>query len=172
MPFLRDKGREAAGVHSSGEEVSISKVSANYTYPNVFRLRRHKFEIMRQIFEAVPRNVKFVQLKELERSPELFIQSLVSEFNLTVKDGYEPQSPSKVVHTTGESPPLLRSGSFAPSFLILWKFSYPRPLLSSVNSLPHPDGMGLGAEQDRLEDRGPIRIQSIRMSYVPWLREE
>ena len=112
VPFLRDTGSEAKGVHSTGEEVSISKVSANYTYPNVFRLRRHKFEIMKQIVEAVPRTVKFVHLKELERSPEMFIQGLVREFNLTVRDGYEPQSPSKVVHTTGESPPLLRSGSF------------------------------------------------------------
>lgn len=99
VPFLR--GKEEV---PSGKEVSISKVSANYTYPNVFALRRHKFEIMKQIVETVPRNVKFVLLKELERSPEMFIQSLVREFNLTVRDDYKPQPPSKVAHTTGESP--------------------------------------------------------------------
>ncbi|KAL3816255.1 hypothetical protein ACHAXA_000194 [Cyclostephanos tholiformis] len=97
VPFLRDQGSHGAPI---GKVVSISKVSANYTYPNVFRLRKRKLEIMKQIVEAVPRNVKFVHLNELERSPEMFIQGLVGEFNLTVRDGYEPQSPSKVVHTT------------------------------------------------------------------------
>lgn len=105
VPFLR--GKEEV---PSGREVSISKVSANYTYPNVFALRRHKFEIMKQIVEAVPRNVKFVLLKELERSPEMFIQSLVREFNLTVRDDYKPQLPSKVAHTTGESPRISHVG--------------------------------------------------------------
>ncbi|KAL9188178.1 hypothetical protein ACHAXT_006556 [Thalassiosira profunda] len=95
VPFLRDKTGE-----KGGEEVSISKVSANYTYPSVFALRRHKLEIMRQIIETVPRNVKFVRLKELERSPEVFIQSLVSEFNVTLKEGYKTQPPSKVAHPT------------------------------------------------------------------------
>jgi len=105
VPFLRDQGREAKGVTPTGKEVSISKVSANYTYQNVFGLRRHKFGIMKQILEAVPRNVKFVHLKELERSPEMFIQGLVREFDLTVRDGYEPQPPSKVAHTTGKKLP-------------------------------------------------------------------
>jgi hypothetical protein len=103
VPFLRFQGREARGVKSTGKEVSISKVSANYTYPNIFGLRRHKFGMMKQIVEAVPRNVRFVHLKELERSPEMFIQGLVREFGLTVRDGYEPQPPSKVAHTTGKS---------------------------------------------------------------------
>lgn len=96
VPFLRDKTDD-----KKDGEVSISKVSANYTYPNVFHLRRHKLEIMKQIIEAVPRNVKFVRLKELERSPEMLIQSLVKEFNVTtVKDGYKPQQPSPVAHKT------------------------------------------------------------------------
>jgi hypothetical protein len=30
--------------------------------------------IMKQIIDAVPRNVKVVRLHELERSPEIFIQ--------------------------------------------------------------------------------------------------
>ena len=103
VPFLRDQGREARGVTPTGKEVSISKVSANYTYPNVFGLRRHKLGIMKQIVEAVPRNVKFVRLNDIERSPEMFIQGLVREFDLTVRDGYEPQPPSKVAHTTGKN---------------------------------------------------------------------
>ncbi|KAL7539719.1 hypothetical protein ACHAXR_010507, partial [Thalassiosira sp. AJA248-18] len=94
VPFLRDKTDEGS------EEVSISKVSANYTYPNVFRLRQHKLKIMKQIMETVPRNVKFVRLKELERSPEMLIQSVVREFNLTVKEGYKPQPASPVTHPT------------------------------------------------------------------------
>merc|ERR1711957_74097 len=55
---------------------------------------------MKQILNAVPHNVKIVRLKELERSPEVLIQSLVKEFNITVKKGYQPQSPSLVAHST------------------------------------------------------------------------
>lgn len=102
VPFLRDANGESKG----GEEVAISKVSANYTYSNVFGLRRHKLAIMKQIMETVPRNVKFVHLKELERSPEIFIQGVVREFNLTVKEGYKPQPPSKVSHPTGKPFPI------------------------------------------------------------------
>ena len=96
VPFLRNKVDEKKG----SEEFPISKVSANYTYPNVFGLRRHKLEIMKQIIETVPRNVKFVRLKELERSPELFIQGLVKEFNVSVKEGYKSQPPSNFAHPT------------------------------------------------------------------------
>mmetsp|Transcript_47602 Transcript_47602/g.101156 ORF Transcript_47602/g.101156 Transcript_47602/m.101156 type:complete len:666 (-) Transcript_47602:73-2070(-) len=96
VPFLRNK----VDTNRETDEMPISKVSANYTYPNIFGLRRHKLKIMKQIIETVPRNVKFVRLKELERSPELFIQSLVKEFNLTLKEGYESQPPSKVAHQT------------------------------------------------------------------------
>jgi len=97
VPFYRDKVEKKDFANSA---VSISKVSANYTYPDVFALRRHKLKIMKQIIDTVPRNVKFVRLKELERSPELFIQSLVAEFNVAVKEGYESQPPSKVAHPT------------------------------------------------------------------------
>jgi len=103
VPFLRDTGHEANKKSSGGKtgvEVSISKVSSNYTYPNVFSLRQHKLGIMEQIMEVAPRNVKLVRLKELERSPELFIQSLVKEFGLEVKDGYKPQPQSVVSHPT------------------------------------------------------------------------
>ena len=100
VPFLRDTGSDGKRAKKTGVEVSISKVSANYTYPNVFGLRRHKLGIMKQILEVAPRNVKLVRLKELERSPELFIQSVVKEFNLTVKDGYKPQPQSVVAHPT------------------------------------------------------------------------
>jgi len=69
VPFLRSNTH-----HEGGEQVSISKPSLNYTYDNVFSLRKHKLEIMKQIVDAVPRNVKLVRLKEIERSPEKFIQ--------------------------------------------------------------------------------------------------
>lgn len=102
VPFMRDVGKEEdAGVPPTGVEMSISKVSMNYTYPSgVFGLRKHKLEIMKQILEIVPRNVKFVNLKEMERSPELLIQSLVREFHLHVKGGYVSQPPSRVTHST------------------------------------------------------------------------
>ena len=101
VPFMRDVGKEEAGVPPTGVEMSISKVGTNYTYPNgVFGLRKHKLEIMKQIIDMVPRNVKFVNLKETERSPEAFVQSLVREFHLRVKEGYVPQPPSRVTHST------------------------------------------------------------------------
>jgi len=96
VPFWR----EAEGGGKKKARVSMSKVSANYTYPNVFGLRRHKLGIMKQIIETAPRNVKFVHLKQLERSPEVFIQSVIREFKMTVKDGYRPQPASKLAHTT------------------------------------------------------------------------
>ena len=102
VPFLRDSGHEGRGTQRTNDKVSISKVSANYTYPNVFELRRHKLQIMKQIIDAVPRNVKIVRLNEVERSPEVFIQDVVREFNLTMKDDYQPQQSSPITHTTGK----------------------------------------------------------------------
>ncbi|KAL3787593.1 hypothetical protein HJC23_000081 [Cyclotella cryptica] len=78
---------------------NLSFVSHEYTYRNVFQLRRHKLMLMKQIMEAVPRNVKIVRLHELERSPEIFIQNLVQEFNLQLKIGYNVQHPSPRIHT-------------------------------------------------------------------------
>jgi hypothetical protein len=101
VPFLRDSSHEGKGARGTREKVSISKVSANYTYPNVFELRRHKLQIMKQIIDTVPDNVKLVRLNEVERSPETFIQDLVRAFDLTVKDGYQPQPNSPITHTTG-----------------------------------------------------------------------
>ncbi|KAL7490342.1 hypothetical protein ACHAW6_016164 [Cyclotella cf. meneghiniana] len=95
VPFLR------SSTNKEGDpEVSISKPSLNYTYPNVFALRKHKLKIMKQIIEAVPRNVKLVRLKEIERSPEKFIQDLSREFKMSIKEGYKPQTPSIVTHST------------------------------------------------------------------------
>lgn len=78
VPFLR------SSTHREGdEEVSISKPSLDYTYNNVFALRKHKLEMMKQIIDAVPQNVKLVRLKEIERSPEKFIQvSMLFFFDL------------------------------------------------------------------------------------------
>jgi hypothetical protein len=95
VPFWRaEKG--------TGETISISKVSSNYTYPNVFELRRHKLQIMKQIIDAVPNNVKLVRLNEVERSPEVFIQDVVREFDLIVTEDYQPQPNSPITHTTGK----------------------------------------------------------------------
>lgn len=102
VPFLRESGHEGRERQGTREKISISKVSANYTYPNVFGLRRHKLKIMKQIIDAVPRNVKLVRLNEVERSPEVFIQDLVREFDLTLKDEYQFQPNSPITHTTGK----------------------------------------------------------------------
>lgn len=79
---------------------SISKPGANYTYPNVFAMRRHKLMLMKQIFDVAPHNVKFVRLNEFERSPGLLIDNLVKEFDLKVKTEYIKPQPSSHSHTT------------------------------------------------------------------------
>ena len=72
VPFMRSVKE---GNKQNKAEVSISKPSPhNYTYPNVFALRRHKLQIMQQVIHAMPRNVKLVRLKEVESDPERFIQ--------------------------------------------------------------------------------------------------
>lgn len=53
---------------------NLSFVGKQFIYPNIFQLRRHKLMLMKQIIDAVPRNVKIVRLHELERSPEIFVQ--------------------------------------------------------------------------------------------------
>jgi len=78
---------------------NLSFVSKEFIYRNIFQLRRHKLLLMKQIIDAVPRNVKIVRLHELERSPEIFIQNLILEFNLKLKQGYHPQRPSNKIHT-------------------------------------------------------------------------
>lgn len=78
---------------------NLSFVSDDFVYDNVFALRRHKLQLMKQVMETVPRNVKIVRLHELERSPETFIQNLILEFQLTLKEGYQAQLPSPRIHT-------------------------------------------------------------------------
>jgi len=78
---------------------NLSFVSEDFVYRNVFQLRRHKLLVMKQIIDAVPRNVKIVRLHELERSPETFIQNLILEFGLKRKPDYHRQRPSKRIHT-------------------------------------------------------------------------
>ncbi|KAL3800762.1 hypothetical protein ACHAW5_002476 [Stephanodiscus triporus] len=57
---------------------NLSFVSEEFTYRNIFHLRRHKLKLMTQIVDAVPRNVKIVRLNELELSPEMFIKASMS----------------------------------------------------------------------------------------------
>lgn len=58
---------------------NLSFVSGEFTYRNVFHLRRHKLGLMRQIIDAVPRNVKVVRLHELELSPVMFVKASIDE---------------------------------------------------------------------------------------------
>ena len=52
----------------------VSSKGGDFMYRNVFELRRHKLQLMKQILDMVPRNVKIVRLHELELSPESMIQ--------------------------------------------------------------------------------------------------
>ena len=52
---------------------NLSFVGDEFIYRNIFHLRRHKLMLMKQIIDAVPRNVKIVRLHELERSPDTFV---------------------------------------------------------------------------------------------------
>ena len=67
-------------------------------YRNVFHLRKHKLEIMKQIIDTVPRNVKIVRLHELELSPEMFIMNIVQQYNLPLKEDYQLRQPSTKKH--------------------------------------------------------------------------
>ncbi len=97
--FMRDEAVEN-GRTKKVDMYSISKPSANYTYPNVFALRRHKLKLMKQILDVAPHNVKFVRLNEFERGPGLFIDNTVKEFDLKVKANYTKPDPSIYSHTT------------------------------------------------------------------------
>ncbi|KAL7440926.1 hypothetical protein ACHAXH_006950 [Discostella pseudostelligera] len=79
---------------------NLSFVSKDFVYRNVFELRRHKLQLMKQIVDMVPRNIKIVRLHELELSPELFLQNLITEFNLSrlLRKNYRPQQPSAKQH--------------------------------------------------------------------------
>ena len=79
VPFLRKIDEER-----DSPQVSISKVSKNFTYPNIFRLRRHKLQLMKQIIEVAPQNVKLVRLREIERAPETFIQVGVVKTSISI----------------------------------------------------------------------------------------
>ncbi|KAL7524726.1 hypothetical protein ACHAWF_001060, partial [Thalassiosira exigua] len=76
-----------------------SFVGKEFVYEDIFHLRRHKLLLMRQIIDNVPRDVKLVRLHELERSPETFIENLVQEFKLKVKQKYKPRRRSDNIHT-------------------------------------------------------------------------
>lgn len=97
--FMRNEAMEN-GQRKKVDLYSISKPGANYTYPNVFALRRHKLKLMKQILDVVPHNVKFVRLNEFERGPGLFIDNTVKEFDLKVKANYTKPPPSIYSHTT------------------------------------------------------------------------
>ncbi|KAL7436802.1 hypothetical protein ACHAXM_005760 [Skeletonema potamos] len=97
--FMRNEAFENGKVKAV-DPYSISKPGVNYTYPNVFALRRQKLKLMKQIFEVAPDNVKFVRLNEFERGPGLFIDNLVKEFDLKVKTEYTKPPPSIYSHTT------------------------------------------------------------------------
>ena len=97
--FMRYEALENGNVKKE-DLYSISEPSANYTYPNVFALRRHKLKLMKQILQVAPHNVKFVRLNEFERGPGLFIDNTVKEFDLKVKPDYTKPPPSNYSHTT------------------------------------------------------------------------
>eukprot|EP00586_Coscinodiscus_wailesii_P008497 CAMPEP_0172523374 /NCGR_PEP_ID=MMETSP1066-20121228/293629_1 /TAXON_ID=671091 /ORGANISM="Coscinodiscus wailesii, Strain CCMP2513" /LENGTH=157 /DNA_ID=CAMNT_0013306445 /DNA_START=686 /DNA_END=1157 /DNA_ORIENTATION=+ len=71
-----------------------------FTYSNVFELRRHKLDIMKQIMDAVPHRVVVVHLNVVERAPEFLIRDLVKQFNLDLAPNYVVQNQSKHAHST------------------------------------------------------------------------
>lgn len=78
---------------------NLSFVSKDFIYRNIFELRRHKLLLMKQIIDAVPRNVKIVRLHEFERSPETFVKNLIPEFSLKTKERRNRERPSNKIHT-------------------------------------------------------------------------
>lgn len=60
----------------------------DFTYSDVFALRRRKLHYMTQIMSVAPNRVKIVHLKSMEKAPGLFIDDLATEFNLTISAKY------------------------------------------------------------------------------------
>ncbi len=59
---------------SNFRNLSILSKNNDFIYRNIFELRRHKLQLMKQIVDIAPRNVKIVRLHEVELSPELMIE--------------------------------------------------------------------------------------------------
>lgn len=73
----------------------------NYTYDNVFALRRHKLRIMWQLIQAVgPHRVKVLHLQSFEAVPGLLVQDLVKQFGLQVATDYKEPLQSDKLHSS------------------------------------------------------------------------
>eukprot|EP01084_Bolivina_argentea_P013594 25515_1 len=53
-----------------------------YIYANIFELRKHKLQLMKQLKNVVSdRRIKIVKLREIESNPTQFIEEIAKEFN-------------------------------------------------------------------------------------------
>lgn len=72
----------------------------NFSYRNVFALRKHKLRLMQQLMEAVPHRVHIVHLKVVERAPEALVERLQHQFGLFVNTTtHKPLKPSRKPHS-------------------------------------------------------------------------
>jgi len=72
----------------------------NYTYANLFELRRHKLELMRTLIELFPHRTKILNLRQFELDADVSIGQITKQFKLQVSNGYQqfPEQPSELVH--------------------------------------------------------------------------
>ena len=68
-------------------------------YGGIFELRTHKLRLMSQLIQAVgPCRVKLAHLKNMEKSPERFVQDLSVQFGLEMDNKLNNLQPSKKEH--------------------------------------------------------------------------
>lgn len=71
-----------------------------FSYSNVFKLRTHKLHLMKQLVDVFPHRTIIAHMDGVEKAPELFVQDLVTRFNLTVATNFEAEKQSKHMHRT------------------------------------------------------------------------
>lgn len=71
---------------------------ANYTYANVFDLRRHKLKIMLQLKQIIPHRTYISRLHVLERNPNAVLRELRAIFGIQLKPNVFSLTKSLNVH--------------------------------------------------------------------------
>ena len=81
-------------------EAVLGNYTTDFSYRNVFALRKHKLLLMQQLMEAMPDRVHIVHLKTVERAPEALVERLRQQFGLFVNTTtYRSPRPSKKPHS-------------------------------------------------------------------------
>ena len=73
-----------------GEEIIPNDKQNSITHQNIFEFRRQNLQVIQQIIEVMPRNVKIVRYGEFVLNPNALIKDLEKEYGFTVKKYHVP----------------------------------------------------------------------------------